>query len=124
MHDVLLLVASHSDSSDYLEITETNNPLLPFTSDPSTHRQCFDVTIIDDAVSENTENFSLSLTLNANYSVPVTIRPAVSNVEIKDDDGKLLHVVNILADHYDLDFVQLFLLDLRTHPFLSMKMLA
>lgn len=125
MHDILLLIASHSDSSDYLEITETNNPLLSFTSDPKTHRQCFNITINDDAVSEYTENFFLSLTLDANYSVPVIIHPPISQVDIKDDDRKLLLVVNIIiVDHYDLDFVQLFLLDLRRHSFLSMKMLA
>lgn len=102
MYDNLLLVSSHPDSSDYLEITKTNNPpLLLFTSDSSTHRQCFNVTIIDDAVSENTENFFLSLTLDGNSSVPVVIYPHESKVDIKDDDCKLLHVVTIVGDHYN-----------------------
>lgn len=97
---------------------------MPFTSDPSTHRQCFNVTIIDDAVSENTENFFLFLTLNANYSEPVNVYPNISLVDIKDDDCKLLHVLNTIVDHNYPGFVQLFLLDLRTHSFLSMKTLA
>ena len=61
---------------------------MPFTSDPSTHRQCFDVTIIDDQVLEDTEGFSLSVTLAGDSSVPVVIRPDVSEVDIVNEDGK------------------------------------
>ena len=61
---------------------------MPFTSDPSTHRQCFNVTIIDDQVLEDTEGFSLSVTLAGDSSVPVVVRPDVSEVEIVDQDCK------------------------------------
>ena len=77
-----------SDSSDYEEITTSNNPLVPFTSDPSTHRQCFNVTIIDDEALEDTETFSLTLTSSGDSNVPVVVMPDVSNVEITDRDGK------------------------------------
>ena len=61
---------------------------MAFTSDPSTHRQCFNVNITDDLVLEDTERFSLTLTL-ADGNVPVVVDPDVSEVEIIDDDGVL-----------------------------------
>ena len=78
---------SIADSSDYEEITTSNNPLVPFTSDPSTHRQCFNVTIINDRALEDTETFSLTLTSSGDSNVPVVVMPDVSNVEITDRDG-------------------------------------
>ena len=71
---------------DYVEITSSTNPLVPFTSDPSTHRQCFKVDIIDDEALEDTEMFSLNLDL-AGGNIPVTVSPDISEVEILDDDG-------------------------------------
>ena len=62
---------------------------MAFTSDPSTHRQCFNVNIIDDLVLEDTERFSLTLTLADGSNVPVVVDPDVSEVEIIDDDGLL-----------------------------------
>lgn len=82
------VIITISDSSDYLELDTSNNPLIPFTSDSSTHRQCFNVTIIDDGELEDTEMFSLNLTLAGDPSVPVTISPDISVVEISDNDGK------------------------------------
>ena len=78
---------SNLDGTDYVEITVSNNPLVPFTSDPSTHRQCFNVTIIDDEVLEDAERFNLSLTLDGS-SVPLRVNPDVSEVEIVDRDGE------------------------------------
>ena len=60
---------------------------MAFTSDPSTHRQCFNVTITDDSVLEDTERFNLNLSL-ASGTVPVEIIPDSSEVEILDEDGK------------------------------------
>ena len=60
---------------------------MPFTSDPSTHRQCFNVTIIDDLVLEDTEIFSLIL-IPGDSNVPVTISPDESDVDIIDNDGE------------------------------------
>ena len=60
---------------------------MPFTSDPSTHRQCFNVTIINDQVLEDTETFSLVLT-SEDSNVPVMIIPDESEVDITDSDGK------------------------------------
>ena len=74
---------------DYNEINSSNNPLVPFTSaDPSTHRQCFNVNITDDDVLEDTERFSLTLSLIDGSSVPVTVLPDTSEVEIVDEDCK------------------------------------
>ena len=61
---------------------------MAFTSDPSTHRQRFNVTITDDLVLEDTERFNLTLTLADGSNVPVVVDPDVSEVEIIDDDGK------------------------------------
>ena len=74
-------------ATDYVEITASNNPLVAFTSDPSTHRQCFNVTITDDEALEDTENFFLNLTLGENSTVPVVILPDSTQVDINDDDG-------------------------------------
>ena len=81
-----------SDSSDYLEIDNSNNPLVPFTSDPSTHRQCFNVTIIDDSNLEDTERFSFNLTLVGDSTVPINVIPNVSTVEITDNDGNNVRI--------------------------------
>ena len=62
---------------------------MPFTSDRSTHRQCFDVTISKDGLLEDTERFNLSLSLIGDPSVLVTVVPDVSVVEIVDQDGTL-----------------------------------
>ena len=61
---------------------------MPFTSDPSTHRQCLNVGIIDDDALEDTEMFSLSLALAGISSVPVVVDPIFSEVEIIDEDCK------------------------------------
>ena len=60
---------------------------MPFTSDPSTHKQCFNVTIINDGALEDTEIFSLNLTL-VGSTVPVVVDPDTSVVEITDRDRK------------------------------------
>ena len=66
---------------------------MPFTSDPSTHRQCFNVTIIDDTVVEGTETFSLLLTLAGGSTEDVEIIQDTSVVEIIDDDCKSITTV-------------------------------
>ena len=91
---------------DYVEFTSSNNPLMAFTSDPSTHRQCFEVNIIDDEVLENTERFSLSLGL-AQGNIPVIVSPDISEVEILDDDGwsSGFPVILRLADYLSFFFI-------------------
>ena len=73
--------------NDYDEISSSNNPLVSFTADLSTHNQCFNVTIIDDDILEDSERFNLSLSLSAS-DVPVIILPDTSEVEIVDEDCK------------------------------------
>ena len=85
-HHSLLITSLNSVTMDFVEFTSSNNPLVPFTSDPSTHRQCFNVTIIDDGALEDIERFSLSLDL-AGGNIPVVVNPDVSEVEILDNDG-------------------------------------
>ena len=73
-------------------INSSNNPLVNFTSNNSTHRQCFRVAIIDDESLEETEEFTLNLTL-ANVTgrgVQIIVDPSVSVVEIIDEDGELV----------------------------------
>ena len=81
------IIAYLSDSSDYLEFTSSNNPLVAFTSDPSTHRQCFNVTIIDDDAVEISERFNLNLILADGFNIPVIVDPGTSEVEIIDNDS-------------------------------------
>ena len=81
--------SSLPDIADFLEINASNNPLVPFTSDPSTHRQCFNVTIVDDRVLEDTEKFNLTLSLSeGSANFPVLVMPDSSEVEIQDGDCK------------------------------------
>ena len=84
----LIFFFFYSDENDYGEFTSSNNPLVAFTSDPSTHRQCFEVNITDDGVLEDTERFNLLLTLADGSNVPVLVDPDVSEVEIIDVDSK------------------------------------
>ena len=79
-----------TDAMDYIEITSFNNPLKIFTSDPSTHRQCFNVTITDDEAIESNEDFFLNLTLVGDPTVPVLVNPDTSVVEIIDIDGNFI----------------------------------
>ena len=88
---------SDTDTTDYIQITASNNPLVPFTSDPSTHRQCFNVTIIEDGALEDTEIFSLNLTLVGGSTVPVVVDPDTSVVEIIDRDGELSSGTRLIA---------------------------
>ena len=61
---------------------------MAFTSDPSTHSQCFNVNITDDLILEDTERFNLRLSLADGATVPVEVIPDLSEVEIQDEDGK------------------------------------
>ena len=61
---------------------------MAFTSDSSTHRQCFNVNITDDLILEDTERFNLRLSLADGATVPVEVIPDSSEVEIQDEDGK------------------------------------
>ena len=97
---------------------------MPFTSDPSTHRQCFNVTIVDDDIVENLEDFFLNLTL-AESTVPVRVDPDTTMIEIDDrDDGKFRISSSLVTSYAFNHQFQLFLLDLWTplHPW--MKVLA
>ena len=84
------------DNLDFGAINSSNNPLVTFTSDDSTHRQCFNVTITDDEKLEDIEQFTLNLTLAAitGREVNISIDPSVSVVEIIDEDGELLFRTN------------------------------
>ena len=50
-------------------------------------QQCLAVSIVDDAVLEDREVFILQLQTNDSV---VIVSPAVSRVEISDDDGEML----------------------------------
>ena len=80
------LTSFNSDRTDYDEFTSSNNPLVAFTSDPSTHRQCFEVNITNDRAVESTEGFNLSLALVDGSNIPVSVNPDTSEVEITDND--------------------------------------
>ena len=86
--------STRADENDYTEITSDNNPLVPFTSDPSTHRQCFNVTITDDEAIEEVETFIFSLIVVEN-TIPVTVRPDSSEVEIIDNDGMVTCIIDL-----------------------------
>ncbi len=60
---------------------------MAFTSDPSTHRQCFNVNITNDEALEDIENFNLTLTL-AEANINVVVSRDISEMDIFDDDCK------------------------------------
>ena len=84
---IFSFLLTNSDETDYIEINSSNNPLMAFTSNPSTHRQCFSVTIVSDSILEDVERFILNLSL-AKGNIPVIVIPDVSVVEILDNDCK------------------------------------
>ena len=81
------------DTTDF-EINSSNSPLRRFTSDPSTHRQCFNITIIEDKIIEDIENFTLNLVLTGGSTYIVVVTPNISVMEIYDNGCKyhLLYV--------------------------------
>ena len=80
-----------------------DNPYFNFTLSPS-QRRCFNVTIINDSVLEDTELFSLNLTLAGGSTEDVEIVRDASVIEITDDDCKsmvtLLGKQNNIVLHY------------------------
>ena len=112
------------DADDYLEIIASNNPLVSFTQDPSTHRQCFMVNITDDEFLEDSENFNLVLSLVEGSSVPVDVMPPFSEVEIKDNDCMTLSCYGRPGCVNFLVHLQLFLLDLIENSPQWLKMLV
>ena len=76
-----------SDPEDYAEINQSNNPLESFND--TTRRQCFNVSIREDAQSEGREDFSFELRLRQQNLV-ILVSPNVSVVVIQDDDSMLI----------------------------------
>ena len=72
---------------DYLPLT--NFSLDPFNND--TQELSFNVSIVNDNITEDAETFSVSLTLDpaaqARLGNRVIVSPDVINVRIQDDDG-------------------------------------
>ena len=78
---------------------------MAFTSDPSTHRQCFEIDITDDLILEDTENFFLNLTLGANYTIPIVVFPDSAQVNIIDDDGnRNYNIIIIIVNHWSYNY--------------------
>ena len=50
-------------------------------------KQCVDVTIVDDDVSENVESFHVTLERTLGLDMRITLDPVDGVVEITDDDG-------------------------------------
>ncbi len=77
---------------DYTAIRTSNRDVLRTLSD-SQRRACFDVSITDDLLPEDTETFSLSLSLDNSVDQvvrdKVVIDPSQVYVDILDNDGML-----------------------------------
>lgn len=77
-----------------VDINEIGSDVLGQFSPPSDNnvarRHCVSIAIMDDQLFEDTETFSLELTLN-DSSVGVLISPNFTIVHIFDNDGELLH---------------------------------
>ena len=65
-------------------------PISPGSPTAGPRRECFDVTITDDSLVENTESFSLLLqedTFSSNTGAKIS--PNLTEIFILDEDGKL-----------------------------------
>ena len=60
--------------------------LYKLTFEPHDTQKCVTVTIIDDAIVENTENFYVDLTQTPDLDSRVIIKHGTSTIEIIDDD--------------------------------------
>ena len=76
--------------SDYGNLTDFR--LGPFNND--VHQLSFNVSIVNDKITEDAETFSVSLTLDsavrAEFVGNVKVLPAVATATIVDNDGKLV----------------------------------
>ena len=61
--------------------------LFPQGSLPGTER-CVNISIIDDDMIEGAQQFSLSLSLESDYELPVTFNSSTADVVIIDNDCK------------------------------------
>lgn len=82
--EIILIILQCAANSDYTEIFAQT---LSFDV-LSSREVCIDVTINDDAIFEEDEEFQLTLSQSSLSPMfpPVTINPALSTVMILDDD--------------------------------------
>ena len=60
-----------------------------FMLDSCKTRQCIEITVRNDAVLENMESFFVNLLQTADLDSRINLYPAVTVIEIIDDDGLL-----------------------------------
>ena len=60
----------------------------PITGSAVPHRECFEISILDDIEFENDEIFEVELALNNATSGVIVDLPFITGVNILDDDGK------------------------------------
>lgn len=92
IHSFFITVSLHEDVEDYEEIIKSKNPLIPFSEDLATHRQCFNISITDDKTLEDTEKFYLYIGLVGDSTHPVMVAPSISLVQIMDNECELLYL--------------------------------
>ena len=64
----------------------------------SDDEECFDVPIINDDISEGTENFMLTFDI-PDQDIDVTVSPRIFDVQITDDDeGKWINLHSIVCN--------------------------
>ena len=63
----------------------TNLPTINFTD--CRESACASIAIVDDAIAEDTESFTISLELRSNLTSQVKITPEIAVFTILDDDG-------------------------------------
>ena len=70
---------------DYVAVNFLNEPFRGHPFNTNNRQQCFNVTIVNDDIPENAENFTVTI----NHSMPsplVTVEPAFATITILDSD--------------------------------------
>ena len=87
---------------DYTSITDE---LLTFS--PSVTRQNVSITLNDDGINENIENFLASLAFQGDVRNTIRLLPDQATIQIMDDDGKL-DSITTFSFHYELFITTIF----------------
>ena len=75
----------------------TTDSIAHLIFNDDTRRMCFNVTIVNDNESEQTESFNLQLEVDsASATLSIDLMPEITTVHIVDDDCKCSHTLCML----------------------------
>ena len=87
------IISLHKGGVDFVWSATPAVMTLTFDSTNLLTPQCFDVLIIDDALGELEEIFTIALSLQNNSRGQVLLQTSSANISIADNDGKLILIL-------------------------------